>query len=83
MGLVNDEDSKEEATDALVLMVVGLDVRWTLPISYFFIKGLSGEEKANLVNNALKKLGNIDANICALTSDGPTSNLAMAKILKT
>ena len=53
MGLVNDEDSKEEATDALVLMVVGLDVRWKLPISHFFIKGLSGEEK----------LGNIDANI--------------------
>ena len=81
MDLNEDDDEPEEATDALVMMVVGLNVKWKLPIGYFLIKGMTGSEKANLVNIALKKLGDVGASICTLTSDGPHSNQAMAKIL--
>ena len=83
LGLeLNDEDGEpEEATDALVFMVVGLNVKWKLPIGYFFIKGLTGSEKANIVNIALNKLRDVGASVCTLTSDGSHANQAMAKIL--
>ena len=81
MDFDTDDDEPEEATDALVFMVVGLNVKWKLPIGYFLIKGMTGSEKANIVNIALKKLGDVGASVCTLTSDGPHANQSMAKIL--
>ena len=46
-GIVND--SLLPAKDALVLMVVAIDDSWKIPVAYFLIDGLTGEECANIV----------------------------------
>ena len=50
------EQSSIPARDVLVIMVVGINSHFKLPIGYFFIAGLSGSERANLVNIALEKI---------------------------
>ncbi|CAB3980294.1 THAP domain-containing 9 [Paramuricea clavata] len=45
---IND-DSLPVAADALVFIVVSVDGSWKVPCGYFFVNGLSGEERANLV----------------------------------
>ena len=53
---VKDNDSAPIAKDALVFMVVGVNETWKVPVGYFFIDGLSGKERANLVKLCIKKL---------------------------
>ncbi len=48
-------DSGVMATQALVLLVVCVNESWKLPIGFFFIHGLEGHERANLVKIALSK----------------------------
>jgi hypothetical protein len=52
---VTEEDPKP-ATEALVIMVVGINWHLKIPIGYFFIAGLSGSERANLVNISIQKI---------------------------
>ena len=47
------DDYLPVAGDALVFMVVAIDESWKVPRGYFFIDGLSGAERANLVNVCL------------------------------
>ena len=75
------EDEGEEATDALVLMVVSLDGSFKMPVAYFFISSMTGKEKANLVTVALEKLTNIGVNVVSVTCDGPPSHFTMIKEL--
>ena len=44
------KDDDKEAKEALVFMAVSINETWKIPLGYFLIDGLSGEEKANLVN---------------------------------
>ena len=48
-----------------------------IPCGFFFVGGLSGKEKANLISLWIKKLHDIGVKIASLTSDGPPSNMAM------
>ena len=75
------DDDTEVATDALVFMVVSLDGSFKVPIAYFFIKGMSGKEKANLVLIAIEKLAGIGVNVVSLTCDGPSAHFAMMREL--
>ena len=75
------EDEGEEATDALVLMVVSLDGSFKMPISYFFITSMTGKDKANIVTVAIEKLTSIGVNIVSVTCDGPPSHFTMMKEL--
>lgn len=75
------DDNTDHASEALVLMVVALNGQWKLPIAYFLISSLTGEEKANIVNEALIKLYECGVIITSLTSDGPRVNFTMIKEL--
>ena len=48
-----------------MFMVVAVDESWKVPCGYFFIDGLSGAERANLVNVCLQRLS--DAGIKVLS----------------
>uniref|UniRef100_A0AAV2IX99 THAP domain-containing protein 1 n=1 Tax=Knipowitschia caucasica TaxID=637954 RepID=A0AAV2IX99_KNICA len=39
--------------DALVIMVVAIDDSWKLPVAYFFIDSLTGEERANILEHVV------------------------------
>ena len=60
---VEDDDSNPLAKDVLVFMVVSVNSSWKIPIAYFFIDGLSGAERANIVMVAVRKLSDIGVEV--------------------
>lgn len=44
-----DNDENPVAKNALVFMVVCMNGYWKLPIGYFLIDGLTGQERSNLL----------------------------------
>ena len=67
---VDDDDSSPVAKDALVIMVVCINKSWKV-LGYFFIDGLTGQERANLVRIAIERLSQVSAKVVSLTCDGP------------
>ena len=78
---VEDDDSAPIAKDALVFMVVGVNETWKVPVGYFFIDGLSGKERANLIKVSIKKLHDVGIDIISLICDGPSCHFAMLNAL--
>jgi len=78
---VEDRASLPLANEALVFMVVSLTERWKVPVAYFLIAGLQGEERANLVRLCLEKLYAVGVHVVSITFDGCSANMNMAKIL--
>ena len=74
-------DTTPVAKDALVIMAVSLTEQWKIPIAYFLIDGLSGEERANLVNEAFIRLHNTGVRPISLTCDGPPCHFTMLRCL--
>lgn len=50
---VMEDNRRQYATEAFILMVVTVNTHWELPIADFFIYGLNTEERANIVKEAL------------------------------
>ncbi|GFN81903.1 THAP domain-containing protein 9 [Plakobranchus ocellatus] len=71
------DDGAPAATQALVFMVVCVNGSWKVPIGFFFIHGMTGKEKANLVRECLHQLGQIGIKFISLTCDGPSCYFAM------
>ena len=67
------------AQNALVFMVVaaGNSGHYKVPVGYFLIKSMTGQEKANIVLVCIKKLTDIGVNVLALICDGPPSHFKM------
>ena len=78
---VEDDDSAPIAKDALVFMVVGVNETWKVPVGYFFVDGLSGKERANLVKVCIKKLYDVGVEVISLICDGPSCHFAMLREL--
>ena len=74
---VDDDDSLSVAKDALVIMVVCINKSWKVPLGYFFIDGLTGQERANLVRIAMERLSQVGAKAVSLTCDGPSCHFLM------
>ena len=81
IGTECDDDTNPVATEALVFMVVPLNSNWKLPVGYFLIKGMSGRDRANLVQQCLEKLADIGVWIESLTCDGPSCHVTMLETL--
>lgn len=80
-GTDNTDDTNTVASDTLVFMVVALNGSWKLPVAYFLIHGMSGVERANLIEQCLCKLADIGIWISSLTCDGPSCHLTMLNTL--
>ena len=76
-----NEDSLPVAKDALVFMVVDLKSTWKLPVGYFLIDGLGGEERKNLVLACIEKLDAVGVYVASLTHDGCSLMLFMLQSL--
>lgn len=76
-----DDDTLPVAKDALVFMVVGVNASWKVPCGYFFVDGLSGKERANLVKMCIQRLHDIGVRVTSLTCDGPSCHVCMLKEL--
>lgn len=73
--------SNDIATQVYVFILVGLNESWKLPVGYFFIKNLSADTRANLINTCISKCYDAGANVVAVTFDRCPTNLAAAELL--
>lgn len=86
-GFVNFATKQDEndplpvATNAIVVMLNGINVHLTIPIAFFFITTLISEEKAILIAAILKALTDIGLIVVTVTWDGLNTNPASAEIL--
>ncbi|KAL4127097.1 hypothetical protein QTP88_011295 [Uroleucon formosanum] len=80
-GKTEEMDNLPYAKDAFVIMVVGMNTSWKVPIAYYLINGISAEEKANIILNCLQVLDTTGIIIKTLTFDGAANNLSMASEL--
>ena len=60
-------------------MVVAIDGSWKISIGSFFIAHIQSEEKAKLVELALRKLNDVSIKAISVTCDCPNSNWATLK----
>ncbi|KAK6174267.1 hypothetical protein SNE40_017579 [Patella caerulea] len=77
----SDDDAMPLAKDALVFLVTAVNGHWKVPCAFFWIDGMSGEERANLVQECLRRLHDIGVQTVSLTCDGPSCHLSMFKAL--
>ena len=71
------DDTLPPAKDALVFMVVSLNESWKVPCGYFFIYGMSGKERPNLVKVFLQRLHGVGVKVVSLTYDGRSCLISM------
>ena len=81
IGTGVQDDTLLPATEALVFMVVAVNGNWKVPIAYFFIDGLNGSDRANLITQCLCRLYDIGVTVTSITCDGASNNLAMFREL--
>ena len=81
LGNGADDDSLPMAKDALVFMVVSQNSSWKVPCGYFFVDGLSGKERANLVRVCIQRLHDVGVRVTSLTCDGPSCHICMLREL--
>lgn len=82
-GLSGGEDSDNiiKAKNALVFMAVSQTENWKIPIGYFLIDSLNGEERANLLTLAFENLHKVNCKVFSITFDGASANLSMCTSL--
>ena len=73
----DSDDSSAVAKDVLVIMAVCVNEAWKIPIAYFFIDGLRGSERANLINISLQQIWDTEAQVVSVTCDGPSCHFSM------
>lgn len=66
-----------------MFMLVALNSNLKIPLGHFLIDGLTGIERANLINRCLMKLHDIGFVVVSVTCDGPPCNFAMMEALCT
>ena len=71
--------AKTEASEVLVFMVNAINMKFKIPVTYFFINGLSAQIKSSLLTTCITKLINIGIEVSNVTFDGPSVHLSMAK----
>lgn len=81
LGTDVSSDESACATQVLVLMIVAINGHWKMPVAYFLIHNLNGQERANIVVEALCRLHEVGAKVVSITCDGPTVNFSMLTAL--
>lgn len=83
-GFVDLGDGLNEtdvASEALVLMVVGILRHWKAPVGYYFTKTLSPETQKVLVVHAIEELHAHGLTVICMPMDGHATNLSMCNQL--
>lgn len=78
-GYKMDNEEAPRAQEAIVFHLVGVNTAWKLPLGYFLINSITGEQLYNLTCVALESLRKIGVTITSITCDGESHNLTMLK----
>lgn len=77
IGIDIESDCVEVASQCLVFLLNCVNGKWKLPVAYFLITSLSGEQKASLLQICLQKCKEVGVKIISITCDGPAANFSM------
>lgn len=69
------------AENALVYMAVSLNSGWKVPVAYFLIKSLTGDERTNILKSFTKKMVTLNIIVEAVIYDGLRANITMVSLL--
>ncbi|KFP60361.1 DNA transposase THAP9, partial [Cariama cristata] len=78
---VLDADEAPLASEAIILMAVGISSPWTAPLGYFFVNSTTGHLLAQLLHQAISKLNNIGITVLAVTSGATARGAETARAL--
>ncbi|NXH48521.1 THAP9 transposase, partial [Dicaeum eximium] len=76
-----DADEAPLASEAIILMAVGISSPWTAPLGYFLVNSTSGHFLAQLLRQAIHKLNNIGIAVLAVTSGASARGAETARAL--
>lgn len=76
-----DEVTSETASEAYVVMAVGLKGNWKVPLAYFMVNGLTATIIANIIKETLIRLHNISVIAVSVTFDGAANQIAAMELL--
>ncbi|XP_068024110.1 DNA transposase THAP9 [Melanerpes formicivorus] len=76
-----DADEVPLASEAILLMAVGISSPWAAPLGYFLVSGASGPLLAQLLRHSISKLNNIGVTVLAVTSGATARGAATAAAL--
>ncbi|NXO48983.1 THAP9 transposase, partial [Aramus guarauna] len=78
---VLDADEAPLASEAIVLMAVGIASPWTAPLGYFFVNSTTGQLLAQLLRQTINKLNNIGIRVLSVTSGTTARGAETARAL--
>ena len=85
LGFADIQTSKNQskgkkplANEALNYMIVAVNDSWKMNMGHFFIRGLDGDQRADILTSCLTKLHETGVTVTSVTCDGLSSNLTMA-----
>ncbi|OWK60383.1 DNA transposase THAP9 [Lonchura striata] len=76
-----DADEAPLASEAIILMAVGISSPWTAPLGYFLVNSTSGNFLAQLLRQAIHKLNNVGMMVLAVTSGASARGAETARAL--
>ena len=76
-----DSDELPIASEAIVIMAVGLLGNWKAPIGYFLCHSMTGRMQCELMKQAISKLHESGVTVLSVTSDATAYNIQMASLL--
>lgn len=79
VGINNMEDNAPLASQALFFHLVLVNSCWKIPLGYFLVEGINGEQLHSLTVQCLGLLENACVKVASITFDGATSNISMMK----
>lgn len=75
-------ESGEKATEAVVVMAVGLIQQWRIPLAYFLSNGgLKAEQQKELIEEGIKLLADSGIKTRSIVCDGASTNIATLELL--
>ncbi|XP_010116729.1 PREDICTED: DNA transposase THAP9, partial [Chlamydotis macqueenii] len=78
---VLDADEAPLASEAIILMAVGISSPWSAPLGYFFVNSTTGHLLAQLLRQTINKLNNIGITVLAVTSGTTARGAETARAL--
>lgn len=70
-----DDDNQPQATKVLMLIGVGINGHWKLPLGYWLTDGSTGELQQSIITNALRRLHEVGNVAVSVTADGHPCNI--------
>jgi len=76
-----DDDQQPQASKVLLVLAVGINGSWRLPVAYYLTDGTNAELQASLLNTVISKLWENGCCVVSVTMDGLAANQKTFQLL--